>query len=186
MSGQEIPEAFQELIAEPGWYAYPDGINWVWAKARVHGALKVWVWLVGDQWRAGAVLDSVPAMALGLGDMVAVTCQLQRVYAALGLPDEGAFAALSELAARWGGSDCVCVKPAREEQITPAWNPDDYDLSASVQRRYRAYEHPTAGYWFVLDTVGDQFVRGPMGQHAAKRIADELESARVAGETERG
>jgi len=58
--------------------------------------------------------------------------------------------------------------------------------SASVQRRYRAYEHPTAGYWYVLDTVGHQFVRGPMDRHAAERIADELESARVAVEAERG
>ena len=31
MSGQAIPEAFQELIAEPGW-RHPDVGMWVWRR----------------------------------------------------------------------------------------------------------------------------------------------------------
>ena len=125
MCGQEIPEAFQELIAEPGW-RHPDVGMWVWRRRGTYDERAIRVeWDDGAWW---VTYESYGNVVMMLPELTAILAQMRRVCGALGLLDEGSFVALSEMVARWGGGDCICVKPAREDQITPAWNPDDYDL----------------------------------------------------------
>ena len=123
---QGIPEAFQELITEPGWWHHPDADLWIWRIQSCGDYLSVRVAREYGEW--WVTCESDGSVFMDLGVLIALTSRMLRVYDALGLPDEGAFVALSELGRLAGWQRVRVRQAASEDQITPAWNPDDYDL----------------------------------------------------------